>query len=127
MVEISSFWHTPQGSKGISVIELLSIKSFCDNGYKFVLYTYEADSAIYHKIASELENFEVRDANMIVPFSEYFSDDRGAGVAAFSDYFRYHLCHFGVPAMNEGGGIYRFDAYHSCLGRFGYGESASRL
>ncbi|MBZ8002871.1 hypothetical protein AVCANL281_09485, partial [Campylobacter canadensis] len=33
----------------------------------------------------------LKDANEIVPFSEYFSDDRGAGVAGFSDYFRYIL------------------------------------
>ncbi len=34
--EISSFWYTPRGYKGIGLMELLSIKSFIDNGYKFI-------------------------------------------------------------------------------------------
>lgn len=38
--EISSFWYTPKGYKSIGLMELLSIKSFIDNGYKFILYTY---------------------------------------------------------------------------------------
>ncbi|EAI1734046.1 hypothetical protein E1D40_09035, partial [Campylobacter coli] len=37
------------------------------------------------------DNFILKDANEIIPFEEYFSDDRGAGVASFSDFFRYNL------------------------------------
>ncbi len=47
--EISSFWYTPRGYKGIGLMELLSIKSFIDNGYKFILYTYNLDDKIFKK------------------------------------------------------------------------------
>lgn len=43
------------------------------------------------KFQELFSNFILKDANEIVPFNEYFSDDKGAGVAAFSDYFRFHL------------------------------------
>ncbi|EHN8557101.1 hypothetical protein LGS51_001330, partial [Campylobacter jejuni] len=48
--EISSFWYTPRGYKGIGLMELLSIKSFIDNGYKFILYTYNLDDKIFKKL-----------------------------------------------------------------------------
>lgn len=89
--EISSFWYTPKGYKGIGLMELLSIKSFIDNGYKFILYTYNLDDKIFRKLDELFDDFELKDANEIVPFENYFSDDRGAGVAAFSDYFRYYM------------------------------------
>ncbi|EHH0538187.1 hypothetical protein J7D62_001286 [Campylobacter lari] len=89
--EISSFWYTPKGYKGIGLMELLSIKSFIDSGYKFILYTYNIDDKIFKKLDELFDDFELKDANEIVPFENYFSDDRGAGVAAFSDYFRFNL------------------------------------
>ncbi|HHT6983367.1 TPA: glycosyltransferase [Campylobacter jejuni] len=91
MTEISSFWYTPKGYKGIGLMEILTIKSWLDNGYKFHLYTYNLDDKIFLKFQELFSNFIFKDANEIVPFSEYFSDDRGAGVAAFSDYFRFNL------------------------------------
>lgn len=91
MTEISSFWYTPKGYKGIGLMEILTIKSWLDNGYKFHLYTYNLDDKIFLKFQELFSNFILKDANEIVPFSEYFSDDRGAGVATFSDYFRYIL------------------------------------
>lgn len=89
--EISSFWYTPKGYKSIGLMELLSIKSFIDNGYKFILYTYNIDDKIFKKLDELFDDFELKDANEIVSFRNYFKDDRGAGVAAFSDYFRFNL------------------------------------
>ncbi|EMH3045823.1 hypothetical protein V6G57_000165 [Campylobacter jejuni] len=91
MTEISSFWYTPKGYKGIGLMEILTIKSWLDNGYKFHLYTYNLNDRIFLKFQELFDNFTLKDANDIVPFSEYFSDDRGSGVAAFSDYFRFNL------------------------------------
>ncbi|ECT4379861.1 hypothetical protein F2V01_03395, partial [Campylobacter jejuni] len=88
--EISSFWYIPRGYKGIGLMELLSIKSFIDNGYKFILYTYNLDDKIFKKLDELFDDFELKDANEIVSFKNYFRDDRGSGVAAFSDYFRYN-------------------------------------
>lgn len=88
---ISSFWYTPKGYKGIGLMELLSIKSFLDNGYKFELYTYNLDDKIFNKLNEIFDDFILKDANEILPFANYFSDDRGAGVAAFSDYFRFNM------------------------------------
>ncbi|MCR8683866.1 glycosyltransferase [Campylobacter sp. LMG 17559] len=89
--EISSFWYTPKGYKSIGLMELLSIKSFIDSGYKFILYTYNINDEIFKKLDELFDDFELKDANEIVSFRNYFKDDRGAGVAAFSDYFRFNL------------------------------------
>ncbi|EAI4827342.1 hypothetical protein L8V90_02650 [Campylobacter lari] len=89
--EVSSFWYTPKGYKGIGLMEFLSIKSFIDNGYKFILYTYNIDDKIFKKLDELFDDFELRDANEIVSFRNYFKDNRGSGVAAFSDYFRFNL------------------------------------
>lgn len=91
MTEISSFWYTPKGYKGIGLMEILTIKSWLDNGYKFHLYTYNLNDRIFLKFQELFDNFILKDANEIVSFSEYFSDDRGVGVAAFSDFFRFNL------------------------------------
>lgn len=91
MVEISSFWHTPGGKCDLGVMELLSIKSWLDNGYKFLLWTYDLDTPLFKRIESFYPNFQIMDANEILPYNQFFLDDRGAGVAAFSDYFRYHM------------------------------------
>lgn len=72
-------------------MERLSIKSFLDNGYKFELYTYNLDDKIFNKLNEIFDDFELKDAREIIPFENYFSDDRGAGVAAFSDYFRFNM------------------------------------
>lgn len=90
--EISSFWYTPKGYKGIGLMELLSIKSFIDNDYKFILYTYNIDDKIFKKLDELFDDFELKDANEIVPFENYFSDDKSPGVASFADFFRYFLC-----------------------------------
>lgn len=45
--EISSFWYTLKGYKGIGLMEILTIKSWLDNGYKFYLYTYNLDDKIF--------------------------------------------------------------------------------
>lgn len=76
-------------------MELLSIKSFIDNGYKFILYTYNLDDKIFNKLNEIFDDFQLKDANEIVPFENYFGDDRGAGVAAFSDYFRFNMLYTG--------------------------------
>ncbi|MFY4724212.1 glycosyltransferase [Campylobacter jejuni] len=89
--KVSSFWYTPKGYKGIGLMELLSIKSFIDNGYKFILYTYNLNDKIFRKLDELFDDFELKDANEIVSFKNYFRDDRGAGVAAFSDFFRFNL------------------------------------
>lgn len=100
--EISSFWYTPRGYKGIGLMEFLSIKSFIDNGYKFILYTYNLDDKIFNKLNEIFDDFELKDANEIVSFKNYFRDDRGSGVAAFSDFFRFNLLYL------RGGGMGRF-------------------
>lgn len=78
MTEISSFWYTPKGYKGIGLMEILTIKSWLDNGYKFHLYTYNLEDKIFLKFQELFDNFTLKNANDIVPFEEYFSDDRGA-------------------------------------------------
>lgn len=102
MTEISSFWYTPKGYKGIGLMEILTIKSWLDNGYKFHLYTYNLNDRIFLKFQELFDNFILKNANDIVPFEEYFSDDRGVGVAAFSDFFRFNLLYL------RGGGMGRF-------------------
>ncbi|EPU1614675.1 hypothetical protein ACVUUU_001672 [Campylobacter coli] len=91
VTEISSFWYTPKDCKSIGLMEFLAIKSWLDNGYKFCLYTYNLNDKIFLKFQELFSNFILKDANEIVPFNNYFSDNRGAGVAGFSDYFRYVL------------------------------------
>ncbi len=93
--EVSSFWYAPKNKSNIGLMELLSIKSFLDNGYKFILYTYNLDDQIFVKLNEIFDNFELKDANEVVLFKNYFSDDRGGGVAAFSDYFRYYMLYNG--------------------------------
>lgn len=91
MHTITSFWYTPKGYKSIGLMEILTIKSWLDNGYIFELYTYNLNDRIFKKFSKLFENFKLKDANEIVAFENYFSDNRGAGVAAFSDYFRFKL------------------------------------
>ncbi len=91
METVASFWYTRKGFKGISQLELLCIKSWLDNGYKFILYTYNLNDIVFMKLNELFDNFELKDANEIIPFKDFFIDDRGAGVAAFSDYFRFFM------------------------------------
>ncbi|RTJ58246.1 glycosyltransferase [Campylobacter jejuni] len=114
MTEISSFWYTPKGYKGIGLMEILTIKSWLDNGYKFHLYTYKLSDKIFLKFQELFDNFTLKDANEIVPFEEYFSDDRGAGVAAFSDFFRFNLLYLR-------GGVW-VDLDMVCLNPYDYNE-----
>ncbi|WP_199768139.1 MULTISPECIES: hypothetical protein [unclassified Helicobacter] len=89
--EIGSFWHTREGYRGIGLMELLSIKSFLDHGYKFTLYTYNLKDKILIDLCNLFDNFSIEDGNKLVPFENFFLDDRGAGIATFSDYFRYRM------------------------------------
>lgn len=89
--EIGSFWHTREGYRGIGLMELLSIKSFLDHNYHFTLYTYNLKDKILTNLCNLFSNFSIEDANKIVPFKDFFLDDRGAGIAAFSDYFRFKM------------------------------------
>lgn len=88
---VASFWYTKPGFRGIGKLEILCIKSFLDNGYKFILYTYNKNDKIFLKLSELFSDFELKDANEIVLFSELFYDDAGAGLAAFSDYFRFRM------------------------------------
>ncbi|MBM0636721.1 hypothetical protein LNU06_03595 [Campylobacter sp. VicNov18] len=97
--EVSSFWYTPKGFADIGLMEILAIKSFIANGYRFVLYTYNFNDKIFKKLDDLFDDFKLKDANEIIPFKDYFKDDRGMGVAAFSDYFRFNL-------LYQGGGIW---------------------
>ncbi|WP_410002920.1 glycosyltransferase [Campylobacter volucris] len=89
--DICSFWYTPKGYKGVGLMELLSIKSFLDNGYKFQLYTYNLDDKIFNKLEKLFDDFELKDANEIIDFKNFFYDNLGVGISAFSDYFRFKL------------------------------------
>lgn len=93
--EISSFWHSRKGYKGIGIMEILCIKSWLDNGYRFCLYTYDLDDKMFNKFSELNSDFVIKDANSIIPYSELFFDDRGAGMAAFSDYFRFNMIAMG--------------------------------
>ncbi|MBZ7999872.1 hypothetical protein AVCANL277_03200 [Campylobacter canadensis] len=110
MKEVASFWYSKNlksslgggildklafkknvNNCGLSSLEILCIKSFIDNNFTFTLYTYDKNNELFNRLQKELKNFYVKDANEIVDFSEYFDDNRGAGVAAFSDYFRFRM------------------------------------
>ncbi|HBK6302524.1 TPA: hypothetical protein LM659_001543, partial [Campylobacter jejuni] len=106
--------YTPKGYKGMGLMEFLTIKSWLDNGYKFHLYTYNLEDKIFLKFQELFDNFTLKNANDIVPFEEYFSDDRGAGVAAFSDFFRFNLLYLR-------GGVW-VDLDMVCLNPYDYNE-----
>ena len=96
--EIGSFWYTQKdkrrgggGHRGIGLMELLSIKSFIDHGYNFTLYTYDLEDKLFLKLCDLFDRFKIEDASKIVPFEDFFLDDRGAGIAGFSDYFRFKM------------------------------------
>ena len=108
--KVFSFWYSKLGSKGFSKLELLCIKSWLDKGYIFELYTYNLDDILFKKLDTLFENFKLKDANEIIPFDELFYDDRGAGLAAFSDYFRF-------VKIARGGGIW-VDMDMLCLAGF---------
>lgn len=91
MKKVASFWYTKPGNKGISQLEILCIKSWLDNGFEFNLYTYNLDDRVFNYFNNNYKNFNLLDANEIVLFGDMFSDDRGAGVAGFSDYFRFKM------------------------------------
>ncbi len=65
MTEISSFWYTPKGYKGIGLMEILTIKSWLDNGYKFHLYTYNLNDRIFLKFQELFDNFILKNANVL--------------------------------------------------------------
>lgn len=78
----SSFWHN-EDSNELPKLAIASIKSFLQTGAKYYLYTYKDFTNIP-------EGCIVKDANEIIPFSEFYTISR-KGVkeyASFSDYFR---------------------------------------
>ncbi|MBZ7976862.1 hypothetical protein [Campylobacter sp. RM12637] len=98
MQKVASFWYTKLGNKGISQLEILCIKSWLDNGFEFNLYTYNLDDKIFNYFKNNFSNFKLQDANEIIKFEDMFSDDRGVGVAGFSDYFRFKMIYItGIP------------------------------
>ena len=76
---VASFWFTPSGGKGISKLEFLTIKSWLDNGFKFILYTYNLNDAKLKALAENCQEFSLKDAQEVVPFQEFFSDNQGGG------------------------------------------------
>ncbi len=95
---IASFWYTPPGGKGISKLEFLTIKSWLDHGFNFILYTYNLSDKKFKMFSENFPNFHLKDANEIVPLEDLFLDNRGGGLAAFSDYFRFKMIHqTGIP------------------------------
>lgn len=109
---IFSFWHTREGFSGISLLELLTIKSWLDKGYEFNLYTYDLKNETFKKITSLYKNFILKDAREIIPLNHLFFDNRGAGLAAFSDYFRFYT-------LYERGGVW-VDLDMICLNYFDF-------
>jgi len=87
-ITVNSMWI----GNSLSACELLTIKSFINNGHKFVLWAYD-------DIETQLPSGTIlRDASEIIPsskiFSYRFSDQFGHGkgsYAGFSDIFRYKL------------------------------------
>lgn len=95
----------------LSALELLTIKSFLANGFKFQLWTYMP------KNINAPEGTIIEDANEIIPFDKVFSYNyiniHGFGkgsYAGFSDIFRYKL-------LYENGGIWT-DMDITCLQNF---------
>jgi len=85
MITINSFWDKDK----LSLMEKLTIKSFIDHGHKFCLYTYK-------DINYNVEGLEIKDANEIINFKDYFlyegfGDCPKNSVGGFSDIFRFFL------------------------------------
>src|SRR5690606_11724688 len=101
--------------KHLSLIEILTIRSFLDNGHSFRLFVYE-------EIATPLpEGCELADANSILPESAVFryknKSQYGQGkgsVSGFSDIFRYKMLH------DSGGWWVDMDV--TCLKHFDFDE-----
>jgi len=85
--QIQCFWH---GNK-LSLVELLTLKSFINNGYKVNLWRYDNRIDI-----DRPHGVEIRDANEVIPQDKIFfytgkGDCRAGSLGGFSDIFRYHL------------------------------------
>ena len=76
---IQSLWIGPSLSK----LEILSIKSFIDNGHIYHLYTYD-------KVEGIPEGVEVKDGNEIISKNKIFRYKNGS-ISAFSNLFRFVL------------------------------------
>jgi len=90
----------------LSNLEILSIKSFLQNGHTYHLYTYE-------NIDNVPDGAVIKDGNEILPKSEIFRYSNGS-VSAFSNMFRYKLL------LEKGG--YWVDADVICLKHFDFEE-----
>jgi len=105
-VQINSLWI----GTSFSLLELLTMKSFIENGYDFHLWVYNKE------LSKECpRGVNIRDANEILPESRVFKyegngDCRSGSVGGFSDLFRYYLIH-------KIGGIY-VDMDVTCLSPF---------
>jgi len=105
---INCFWH----NKHISLLELLTLKSFINNGYNVHLWRY--DSVIDSQCPVEVV---IKDANDILPIDRLFyytgkGDCRVGSLGGFSDLFRYHLIY-------KVGGVY-VDMDTVCLSAFDF-------
>lgn len=85
-MEVFSFWH----GSSLSTIELLSIKSFLNQGHKFVLYVYDMDMEVPPNVIK-------KNANDIISHNDIFK--YCGSFATFSDLFRYKV-------LYEYGGIW---------------------
>lgn len=86
---IKSFWT----GEDVTNLEILTIKSFIENGHIFHLYAYDPTIERYFP---KHENFAVKDANEIYDKSKFFTykgqgDCSDGSVGGFSDIFRYYL------------------------------------
>ena len=68
----------------LSIIEVLCIKSFVDNGHEFHLYSYEQD------INALKAGAIIKDANEIIPLEEVYKDVANT-YTSFANWFRYKL------------------------------------
>jgi hypothetical protein len=103
---VNSLWIGPQ----LSLMEQLSVTSFLQNGYEYHLYG-------YGKIARVPPGAILREAAEILPASQIFYYQHGAGkgaVSAFANLFRYKL-------LLERGGWW-VDTDVVCLRRFDFEE-----
>lgn len=105
---INCFWH----GSDISLLELLTLKSFSNNGYEVHLWRYDA------KVDIQCPNGIVfRDAKEIIPFAKLFhyngnGDCRYGSIGGFSDLFRYYL-------ILKIGGVY-VDMDTTCISHFNF-------
>jgi len=108
MCNIHSLWIGDR----LSYLELLTLKSFINNGYTFNLWVY--DDKLLKQVPAKVN---LCDANKILPQSRIFSyknrgDCRSGSYGGFSDIFRYYL-------LYTQGGVY-VDMDVTCLAPYSF-------